>query len=291
MSNRNIQTAILLLVLANLMASFSDVSLKVLNGEVPTFQYVLIRQILSLVFIAPLWLKQPREERMSGCCKVNFWRAQFILIGSGCAMVAITHLTLATANAMFYVAPLMMLPLSVVFLKEVPPMKKIIATGIGFVGVLVVLRPEHFHWAAIIALGSALAMAVGNILIRKLPKQSVVTTLFWTTALTIPGAFLLALPNWGGIEPRHLYWVAAINFFVLAYHALVVFAYRKAEAGQIALAEYSGLVFVTIFGIIWFDEVPDMLTTLGILMIVVPLMPIRWRRSKKEPIPAQDTAT
>ncbi|GAM70623.1 permease [Vibrio sp. JCM 19236] len=106
-------------------------------------------------------------------------------------MVAITHLTLATANAMFYVAPLMMLPLSVVFLKEVPPMKKIIATGIGFVGVLVVLRPEHFHWAAIIALGSALAMAVGNILIRKLPKQSVVTTLFWTTALTIPGAFLL----------------------------------------------------------------------------------------------------
>lgn len=85
MSNRNIQTAILLLVLANLMASFSDVSLKVLNGEVPTFQYVLIRQILSLVFIAPLWVKQPREERMSGCCKVNFWRAQFILIGSGCA--------------------------------------------------------------------------------------------------------------------------------------------------------------------------------------------------------------
>lgn len=291
MSNRNVQTAILLLVLANLMASFSDVSLKVLNGEVPTFQYVLIRQILSLFFIAPLWIRQPKAERMSGCCKVNFWRAQFILIGSGCAMVAITHLTLATANAMFYVAPLMMLPLAVVFLGEVPPMKKIIATGIGFIGVLVVLRPEHFHWAAIIALGSALAMAVGNILIRKLPKQSVVTTLFWTTALTIPGAFLLALPNWGEIEARHLFWIAAINFFVLAYHALVVFAYRKAEAGQIALAEYSGLVFVTIFGVIWFNEVPDILTSLGILMIVVPLMPIRWRRVKKASIPAQDTAT
>ncbi|MEZ9328778.1 DMT family transporter [Vibrio breoganii] len=292
MRGNSVTQAILLLVFANFLASLSDVSLKVLNGEVPTFQYVLIRQIMSLLIIAPLWLRLPREERMQGCGKINFWRSQFILIGSGCAMVAITHLTLATANAMFYVAPLMMLPLSIIFLKEMPPMKKVVATGIGFIGVLVVLRPEHFHWAAIIALGSALAMAVGNILIKRLPvSQSVVSTLFWTTALTIPGAFLLALPNWGPIEIRHLFWILAINFFVLSYHALVVVAYKKAPASQIALAEYSGLVFVTLFGIMWFDEIPDLLTIIGIAMIVVPLMPIRWRRRKKPTDKAADIAT
>ncbi|CAM4126026.1 DMT family transporter [Vibrio neonatus] len=278
----NVSQAILLLVFANFLASLSDVSLKVLNGEVPTFQYVFIRQVMSLLIIAPLWWRLPKAERMQGCGKINFWRAQFILIGSGCAMVAITHLTLATANAMFYVAPLMMLPLSVVFLQEVPPLKKIIATGIGFLGVLVVLRPEHFHWAAIIALGSALAMAVGNILIKRLPKQqSVVSTLFWTTALTIPGALLLALPQWSEIHMRHIFWITAINVFVLSYHALVVIGYRKAPASQIALAEYSGLVFVTLFGIMWFDEIPDTLTAIGIAMIVVPLMPIRWKRKAK----------
>ncbi|WP_261815649.1 DMT family transporter [Vibrio gallicus] len=290
MSSRHIQTAILLLVLANLMAAFSDVSLKVLNGEVPTFEYVLIRQLMSLVCITPLWLRLPKAQRMAGCCKYNFWRAQFILIGSACAMIAITHLPLATANAMFYVAPLMMLPLSALFLKEVPPMTKIVATGVGFVGVLVVLRPDNFHWAAIIALGSALAMAVGNILIRKLPQQqSVVVTLFWTTILTLPGALILALLNWQSIELHHLAWIAAINCFVLSYHALAVFAYRKAEAGQIALAEYSGLVFATIFGVLWFNEVPDVLTSLGILLIVVPLMPIRWKKQAKPHLTVEES--
>lgn len=279
MNQKNISQAIFLLVLANLLASFSDVSLKVLNGEVPTFQYVFIRQVLSLLLIFPLWIRLPKKTRNQGCCSITFWRAQLILGGSACAMVAITHLTLATANAMFYVGPLMMLPLSVVLLKESPPLGKVIATLIGFVGVLIVLRPEQFHWAAIVALGSALAMGLGNILIRKLPaEQHLVSTLFWTTVMTLPLAAVIAGYQWQAIEWRHVMWIMAINVFVLGYHAIVVVAYKKADASQIALAEYSGLAFVTAFGVMWFDEIPDVFTVFGILLIVVPMMPIKWRK-------------
>ncbi|MFV0489485.1 MAG: EamA family transporter, partial [Vibrio fluvialis] len=102
-----ISRAITLLVLANLLASFSDVSLKVLNGEVPTFQYVFIRQLIGTLILLPLWLRLPKAERMQGGkCWVTFSRAQLILLGSACAMIAITYLPLATANAMFYVGPL-----------------------------------------------------------------------------------------------------------------------------------------------------------------------------------------
>ncbi|MGR5119129.1 DMT family transporter [Vibrio astriarenae] len=271
--------AILLLVFANLLASFSDVSLKVLNGEVPTFQYVFIRQLLSVLLLLPFWLKLPGETRMQGGCRINFLRAQFILVGSGCAMIAITHLTLATANAMFYVGPILMLPLSVILLKERPNRGKIIATLIGFLGVLIVLRPEHFHWAAIAGLGSALAMGVGNILIKRLSDdQHIISTLFWTSIMTLPLALAFALPQWAEIEWRHVGWIMAINLFVLGYHALVVIAYKKAPASQIALAEYSGLVFVTLFGVMWFDEIPDVLTLIGIALIVVPMMPIQWKK-------------
>ncbi|MCL9773696.1 DMT family transporter [Vibrio sp. S4B1] len=278
MSNTTNQ-ALFLLIIANLLASFSDVSLKVLNGEVPTFQYVFIRQLLSVLLLLPFWLKLPTARRMQGGCRINFLRAQFILMGSGCAMIAITHLTLATANAMFYVGPILMLPLSVVLLKEKPNSTKIIATLIGFIGVLIVLRPEQFHWAAIAGLGSALAMGVGNILIKRLPDdQHIIATLFWTGLMTLPLALALALPQWADIEWRHVGWIMAINLFVLGYHALVVMAYKKAPANQIALAEYSGLVFVTLFGVMWFDEIPDLLTLLGIGLIVIPIMPIQWRK-------------
>ena len=290
MQQKKITQAILLLVLANLLASLSDVSLKVLNGEVPTFQYVFIRQVISLFFILPFWLKLPKEKYIEGCCNITFWRAQFIVGGSACAMIAITHLTLATANAVFYAAPLMMLPMSILFLKETPPMSKYIATGIGFIGVLIVLRPDQFHWAAIVALGSALTMAVCNIFIRRLPpEQHLISTLFWTTVMTLPLAFLLALYQWDVVSWVNIMWITAINVFVLGYHAIVVIAYKKADASNIALAEYSGLAFVTLFGIMWFDEVPDLFTALGILLIVIPMMPLPWKKwfTKKNNLPIE----
>jgi len=284
MQQKSISQAILLLILANLLASLSDVSLKVLNGEVPTFEYVFIRQVISLFFILPFWLTLPKEKYKEGCCMITFWRAQFIVGGSACAMIAITHLTLATANAMFYVAPLMMLPMSILLLKETPPLSKYIATSIGFIGVLIVLRPEQFHWAAIVALGSALTMAVCNIFIRRLPVDlHLISTLFWTTLMTLPLALLLAIFEWKSVSWINILWIVAINIFVLGYHALVVIAYKKSAVSNIALAEYSGLAFVTFFGIIWFDEVPDLLTVIGILFIVIPMMPLPWKRwlSKK----------
>lgn len=277
--NKLTHQAILLLVLANLLASFSDVSLKVLNGEVPTFQYVFIRQLMSVLILMPLWLRLPKQKRFEGCGKIAFLRAQFILVGSACAMVAITHLTLATANAMFYVGPLMMLPLSMVLLGERPTKHKAIATLIGFSGVLIVLRPDQFHWAMIVALGSALGLAMGNILVKKLPSDHhIVSTLFWTSVMTLPVALILAIREWTDLNLVQLGWILAINLFVLGYHALVVLAYNKAPANQIALAEYSGLVFVTLFGVMWFDEIPDVLTMIGIALIVVPMMPIRWQK-------------
>jgi drug/metabolite transporter (DMT)-like permease len=64
----------------------------------------------------------------------------------------------------------------------------------------------------------------------------------------------------------------------LAYNGVAVAAYKKAPAGNIAVAENSGLLFVTLFGVMWFNEVPDWLTIVGIVMIVVPLIP--WRNLK-----------
>ncbi len=279
MSN-SISRAIALLVLANLLASFSDVSLKILNGEVPTFQYVFIRQLISTLILLPFWWRLPKAQRMQGGrCMVTFWRAQLILLGSACAMITITYMPLATANAIFYVGPVLMLPLSVFLLKEKPALKQIIATLIGFSGVLVVLRPETFHWAAIAGLGCALSMGLGNILIRKLPKeQSKVATLFWTSVMTLPLALAFAIPQWSSISWTHVGWIVVINLLVLSYHILVLIAYKGVEANRIALAEYSGLVFVTWFGVMWFNEVPDVLTVIGILLIVVPMMPIKWSK-------------
>ena len=272
----NITLGILLLVVGNFFASLSDVAVKLLNGEVPPLQYIFFRQLLSLLLITPLWLKQNAAQRQLKQAKITFARGQLILIGSGCMVVAITHLPLATANAVFYVAPLLMLPLSILLLGERPALGKVIATTIGFIGALIVLRPSQFHWAAVFALGTACTLALFNVLVRKLPsEQSVVTTLWWTTLFSLPISLILCVLFWSPVSWMHLGYIALSATLILAYNGLAVSAYQKAHSSQIALAEYSGLVFVALIGMIWFNEIPDILTFIGILLIVLPLAPIR----------------
>ncbi|MEF1171030.1 DMT family transporter [Vibrio sinaloensis] len=274
--------AILLLVLGNFAASVSDIAVKLLDGDVPTFQYVFIRQLFSLLLIWPLWHRQPKKERALISWKLQLLRAHLILMGSGCMVIAITHLPLATANAVFYAAPLLMLPLSVMLLKETPSLGKVLASLFGFVGVLVVLRPSEFHWAALFALGTAMTLALFNITARRLPKeQTVVTTLYWTSLLSLPMSAILCAIYWQPISNTSLLLILASAGLILSYNGLAVAAYKRAPAGNIAIAENSGLVFVTLFGVVWFSEVPDWLTLVGILMIVVPLIP--WRSLRFRP--------
>ncbi|MBY7827957.1 DMT family transporter [Vibrio fluvialis] len=268
--------ALWLLVLGNLAASLSDVAVKLLDGEVSPFQYMFLRQLISLVVILPMWWRQPRAQRALLNPGVTTLRAHLVLIGSGCMLVAITYLPLATANAVFYAAPLLMLPLSIVLLKETPGLGKVVATVLGFIGVLVVLRPSQFHWAALFALGTAMTLALFNILARKIPaRQTVVTTLMWTSLFSLPLSAALALWQWHPMTLEQIAWVASSALLVLTYNGLAVAAYRRAPASQIALAEYSGLIFVALMGMWWFNEMPDSLSWLGIALIVLPLLPVR----------------
>ncbi|GIA85985.1 DMT family transporter [Vibrio cholerae] len=269
--------AVWLLVLGNLAASLSDVAVKMLQGEVVPFQYMFLRQLFAFAFIWPVWRKQPKVLRQLHDPKVTLIRAHLVLLGAGCMVVAISYLPLATANAVFYAAPLLMLPLSILFLKERPSRSKVIATVTGFLGVLIVLRPSQFHWAALFALGTACSLALFNLLARTIPeRQPVVTTLMWTTLFSLPISGLLAAAYWQPLSLSQWLWIAASSGLILLYNGLAVAAYQKAPASQIALAEYSGLIFVAAFGAFWFAEMLDALTWLGIGMIILPLLPSAW---------------
>ncbi|ARV71537.1 DMT family transporter [Vibrio campbellii] len=288
--------ALLLLVIGNLAASLSDVAVKLIEGGISPFQYIFLRQCFALLLILPFYLKQKQDKRTLKQTPITLIRAHLILLGSGCMVVAITYLPLATANAVFYAAPLLMLPLSVWLLKEQPPLGKILLTGFGFIGVLIVLRPNQFHWAALFALGTATTLALFNILVRRLPsEQTVVTTLWWTTLFSLPLSTLLAAFFWQPIAARELALVFMSAGCILSYNGLAVLAYQKAPAGEIAFAEYSGLVFVTLFGIYWFNEIPDFLSVIGMTMILLPIMlknaiSTRWRLVKKKYDRAQNKA-
>ncbi|WP_407702329.1 DMT family transporter [Vibrio algarum] len=276
-----VRIALFALILGNLFASLSDVAVKYLDSDASVYQYVFLRQLIATIVAAPFYLKNRKVNDSTVNWKVTALRAHLIIFGASCMVIAITHLPLATANAVFYAGPLLMLPLSILLLNEKIKLDKAIGSIIGFVGVLIVLRPSQFHWAAIFALGTAISLALFHVLVRKLPSEhSVIHTLFWTSIMSLPLSGLLAIFDWQPLGPIQLYWIVASSVCVLAYNALAVFAYKKVQADEIALAEYSGLIFVTAFGVWWFNEVPDAFTLIGMVFIVVPLLPRKVLRRK-----------
>ena len=139
---------ILYLVLGNMVAVFSDVLVKVLEPDQPIFQFVFFRQVSAALLLMP-WLLWSWRRNPPVAIKWHLLRAHIWAVGVCLMVVALTRLPLATANALFYAAPLMMVPLAVWLAGEAISRQKVLTAVIGFIGVLIVLRPTEVNWAAL----------------------------------------------------------------------------------------------------------------------------------------------
>lgn len=285
MSGKTVNSAILLLVIGNAMAIASDVFIKLLEPGAPVFQFAFLRCLLTLLFLLPLAGQINRRALFSGL-RVHTVRAHIHLAGILCMVVALSNLPLATANALFYGAPILVMALSALVLRERLTAVSMLAVFSGFAGIVVILRPVEFNWAAIAALGAALALAINAVMVRKLPKQqSTVHKLFLNYLLILPAAGALALWEGAAWSPGILVSAAGSAFFILGYNITVLLAYQQVDANQVTSAEYTGLIWAVMIGWIGFNEMPDLWFAVGSAMIVVPLMMVGLRsrdRSRRE---------
>ncbi|MBL1274279.1 MAG: drug/metabolite transporter (DMT)-like permease [Marinobacter maritimus] len=284
MSGKTVNSAILLLVIGNAMALVSDVFIKLLEPGAPIFQFAFVRCMLTLVLLLPLARKIDRTNLFAGI-KVHAIRAHVHLVGLLCMIVALSNLPLATANAVFYAAPILVMVFSVFIFREVLSPLNVFAVFSGFAGIIVILRPVEFNWAAVAALGSAITLAINAVMVRKLPKtQTTVHKLFLNYLLVIPASGLLALWEWqqgASWDPAILFTAAASAFFILGYNIAVLLAYHQVDANQVTSAEYTGLIWAVLIGWIGFNEVPDLWFAVGSVMIIVPLIMVGMRSRQR----------
>lgn len=279
--------AVLLLVLGNLLLTFGDIAIKSLGSGEGLFQYLLLRQLISITLLLPLWWRLKPERRAPGDLRVHFLRAHLSVLGACAALFALIHLELATANVIFYAAPLVTLLLARFWLAQPLSRKQMLQTLLGFVGVVVALRPDQFHWAAGAALVVAFTLAFFNLLVHKLPKHLALSaTVLWSNLCALPTTALLAVLFWQPINAPVVWLALIVAGCSAGYQALATKAYRAAAAGQIAIAEYSGLVFAVIAGVFWFDEALDSYTLFGLLLIVLPMCLQAWQQRRAVAISA-----
>lgn len=277
MSGKTVPSAIALLIIGNALALLSDIIIKLQDAEAPIFQFILVRTLCTLALLLPLIGQVDRRRLLAGW-RVHLLRAHISIVGIACMVVALKTLPLATANAVFYAAPLLVMLLGLLFFGERLTLPSLTAVLSGFVGIIVILRPVSFDTGSLSAVGVAFALALGVLLVRKLPAgQSTVHSLLMVHLLMLPTLVLLTLLEGATWQPSLLLYAFGSAFFILCYQVTVLKAYRWVAANQVTSAEYTGLIWALLGGWWFFGERPDAFFLIGSALIILPLLWLGWR--------------
>ncbi len=273
-----------LMVAAALSFTTMAVVIKILGQRLDTAQIVFFRTAIGLLFLLPLIWRAGLASLRTTAPHLHGLRALTGVTAIYAGFYAFTHLPLAMATTLTFAKPLFTVLLAVVFLHEVVRWRRWTATVVGFLGVLVVLRPGFvaFDIAMVAAVGQALMIALSVVILKKLPRDEpqiviMVTFSVATTLISILPAMLFWIPP----TPFELLLAVAVGFFGVTGQYLIVWSYRTGEASAVAPFDYTRLVFATLFGALILSEMPDMFVFLGAGLIIGSAVYIARREAKK----------
>ena len=263
---------IALILASTVFLGTSDVTAKYLSATLPSIEIAWIRFLTFALIMSPAMLPgSPLYALRTGRLGLQLLRGAALLGSSLFFISGLRFLPIAEASATGFVAPLFVTALSIVFLSEKVGVRRWIATAVGLLGVLIILRPgtSAFHPAAFFPLVSALAWACTLIMTRMMAgREHVLTTMTYSAiagvcilSLLVP--FVWVTPSWHDILFGIFIGVAST-----AGQWIVVLAFRYADASVLAPFSYTQLLWVSILGFIVFGEVPDIWTVVGAAFIV-----------------------
>ena len=210
------------------------------------------------------------------------FRGSMLAIQMCFAHYCFLKLGLIETSAIFAVGPLMVTALSIIFLNEKVGWQRLVAIAFGFIGIMIILRPgmKVFDPLSILALACALSYAVYQILTRFVSNFDTSETSFFYTGIT--GAIILSFVGpFFYIDVLKSDWILIlmICFLGTSAHYFVIKAYQYSEASLLQPFNYLQLVFVSLIGIIVFNEVLEIPVLIGSLMIVFAGLFTFWRDS------------
>ncbi|WP_410708327.1 DMT family transporter [Bradyrhizobium sp. BWA-3-5] len=263
---------IALILASTVFLGTSDVTAKYLSATLPSIEITWIRFLVFALIMTPAMMPgSPLFAMQTGRLGLHLLRGATILGSSLFFISGLRFLPIAEASATGFVAPLFVTALSIIFLNEKVGLRRWIATAVGLIGVLIILRPGTgaFHPAAFFPLVSALAWACTLIITRMMSgTERAITVMAYSSivGLCILSAlvpFVWVTPTWHDIAFGILIGIAST-----AGQWIVVLAFRYADASVLAPFSYTQLLWVSVLGFFIFGEVPDAYTITGAAFIV-----------------------
>jgi len=263
---------ILAMSAAGAVFSLHDALTKYLSATYPIGEIIFFRQLTSTIILT-LYVQMTAGLGAYKTTEIRFQLVRSVLFVISTTLIAlsVSVLPLATALSIVFASPLLVATLSATTLGEPVGPRRWLAIIIGFVGVLVIIRPANasFSWLLLIPVAAASASALRDIATRILHRtDSTYAILFWSN-IAILIAMLFTIPyGWKPVATPDIAILIAAGTLNLLAHFLTITALRLGDAALVTPFRYSSLVWAALIGYIGWNHVPDQWTIIGATIIV-----------------------
>ena len=262
----------LILMLAAFGFALMVALIKLAGQRLPVTQILFVRQLGMTIMLIPFLLRTFPESLKTDHLSLQLGRIVLALIAMLTGFTAVVNMPLADATAIAFAKSFFVTIFAVFFLKETVGLYRWSAVFVGFVGVLVMVRPgtDGFSVYGALAIIGAASAGLVMVIIRKLTRVDPPTTILAYQAIGV--GLIMAIPatlQW--VTPTLEEWLLLAGIGVVSYFAQKanILAYSYGEASLLASLDYIRLLYATVFGWMLFSELPGTSTWIGAAIIII----------------------
>ncbi len=263
------------------MLVLSDATAKLLTESLGVVQIVCIRAVLLVICLTLFFTASGKREVLHpGDLKMQLIRGTLACGSVYLFILGISYVQLAEAAAASYLGPIIMTALAPVILGERVGIHRWGAVVLGFVGMLIMLRPSAngIAWAMLIPASAAVFGALRDLFTRKMRSSGHPVSVLLYSNLIIAGLGLpFMLWNWQPLSLTQTAILVLSTSLIGTAHLMHIQAFRLEEASVLAPFRYTGIIWGVLFGYLFWGDLPDRWVLVGAVVVIVSGLYIYWR--------------
>ena len=264
----------LFMILSMFGYASTDAVIKYIGHILPLSEIIFLRGIIAVFFL--FLLTYIRKELIITIKKSQLKFLILRIFGDvGCTiffLTALINMELAAATAILQCLPLALTFSAALFLKEKVGIKRWSAIIIGFTGVLIIIKPtsNDFNYYSLLALLAVFFIVIRDISTKKLDPSIPSTYVSFITAIsvTLTGLFFSLFQKWTLPTVEIVWGLSATALFLIVGILFNVMCMRIGEVSFVVPFRYSIIIFAIIYGIIFYNEIPDLTMISGTIIII-----------------------
>lgn len=255
--------------------AFNDAMIKLVAADISIYQSILIRGVIVTAMLGVFaWVRGAFKTKINRANHTIIWlRAMADVLATFAFLTALVYMPIANITAILQALPLTVTLGAALFMGERFGLKRGFAILIGFIGVLLIVRPgtDGFNAYSLLGILAVLFVTARDLLVRKLSKDVPTLYVAFITALAVclAGAVITQLGGfWQPVSARQIGLLALASCFIFVGYYFAVASMRTGQVSVVAPFRYTIMIWAILLGWWVWGDIPDLITLAGMAVVI-----------------------